>query len=227
MAEAHFSGRGNTPLVLTVPGLNGSGATHWQSIWEANRGDCERVELGMWGTPHRNAWVTKLDHAIKRAPGPVILAAHSLGCLAVAWWAALEGQGYGWPVAGALLVAPPDCDRAEVPRALTGFGPAPKVSLPFPSIVVASRDDQYATLDRQYGMAKFWGSHFVDVGTLGHINAESNIGAWLFGQRLLDRLIAAANDRARRAPADRASAGPWSLYPPPAGSGGEMGEPGI
>ncbi len=41
----------------------------------------------MWNTPHRNAWVIKLDQAIRSAQAPVILAAHGLGCLAVAWWA--------------------------------------------------------------------------------------------------------------------------------------------
>lgn len=222
MASLDLSGRGTTPLVLTVPGLGGSGQGHWQSIWEATRGDCERVDLGMWSTPRRNPWVTKLDHAIKTAPAPVILCAHSLGCLAVGWWAALEGQPYGWPVAGALLVAPPDCDRDDAGRGLGGFSPTPKTGLPFPSIVVASRDDPWASIDRAHSMAKFWGSHFVDVGELGHLNAESGLGAWLFGQRLLDRLIAAAGERARLSPADRSMSGPWSLYPP---SGAEMGEP--
>lgn len=225
MAEADFAGRGTSALVLTIPGLNGSGAAHWQTIWEDTRGDCERVDLGLWSAPRRNPWVTRLDHAIKAAPAPVILCAHSLGCLAVAWWAALEGQPYGWPVAGALLVAPPDCDRADVARTVNGFGPTPKVSLPFPSIVVASRNDDYASIDRSHNMAKFWGSHFVDVGELGHINADSEIGHWLFGQRLLDRLIAAANIRARLLPEDRSNTGPWSLYPPADGPGAEMGDP--
>lgn len=227
MTEADFAGRGTTPLVLTIPGLNDSGPAHWQTIWERSRGDCERVDLGMWGNPRRNAWVTRLDRAIKTAPAPVILVAHSLGCLAVAWWAALEGQPYGWPVAGALLVAPPDCGSPGSVSAVSGFGPTPKVSLPFPSIVVASRNDEYATIDRSHSMAKFWGSHFVDVGELGHINAESGIGHWLFGQRLLDRLIAAANDRARLAPADRSASGPWTLYPAASGPQSDGANPPI
>ncbi|MFX7870436.1 alpha/beta hydrolase, partial [Acinetobacter baumannii] len=50
----------DTPVVLTVPGLGGSGPSHWQTLWEEARLDTKRVELGMWHTPHRNAWVTKL-----------------------------------------------------------------------------------------------------------------------------------------------------------------------
>lgn len=225
MSEAYFAGRATTPLVLTIPGLNNSGPSHWQTLWEERRGDCARVELGMWADPRRNVWVTRVDHAIRNAPGPVILCAHSLGCLAVAWWAAFERQPYGWPVAGALLVAPPDCDRSGAQLPVNGFGPTPRIALPFPSIVVASRNDPYSTIERAHSIAQYWGSHFVDVGELGHINAESSIGSWLFGQRLLDRLIASANDRARRAPEDRSAAGPWSLYPPPSGPGAEMGDP--
>lgn len=225
MSDADFAGRSLTPLVLTIPGLNNSGPAHWQTLWEHTRGDCARVELGMWSTPNRHSWVTKLGQAISKAPAPVILCAHSLGCLAVAWWAALEGQPYGWPVAGALLVAPPDCDRPGIGASIGGFGPTPRTPLPFPSIVVGSRDDPYAHIDRAHSMAKFWGSHFVDVGDLGHINAESGVGPWLFGQRLLDRLVAAANISVRQTPDDRSALGPWTLYPPASGPGAEMGDP--
>ena len=129
------------PTVLTVPGLNGSGPSHWQTLWEQSRPDTARVELGLWSRPLRNAWVTKLDQAIRQAQAPVVLAAHSLGCLAVAWWAQLSGQPYGWPVAGALLVAPADVDRAGAPVELQGFAPTPRFARPFPSLVVASTDD--------------------------------------------------------------------------------------
>ncbi len=43
------------PLILTVPGLNGSGPRHWQTIWEQEIDDVARVELGSWEKPHRNA----------------------------------------------------------------------------------------------------------------------------------------------------------------------------
>jgi uncharacterized protein len=180
------------PLILTVPGLNGSGPAHWQTLWETSRPDTERVELGMWGSPRRNAWVTKLDQAIRNARAPVILVAHSLGCLAVAWWAQLSGQPYGWPVAGALLVAPADVDRPDVRPELKDFAPSPRGMLPFPSIVVASSDDAWVSPQHAHDLASYWGSHFVDAGPIGHINAASGIGWWDEGQTLLDRVIRAA-----------------------------------
>lgn len=180
------------PTVLTVPGLGGSGPSHWQTLWEKGRPDTARIELGMWDRPHRNAWVTKIDQAVASARAPVILVAHSLGCVAVAWWASLSPQPYGWPVAGALLVAPADVDRAGVAPELAPFAPAPKQPLPFPSIVVASSDDPWVTLERAHSLAVDWGSHFIDYGACGHINAASGLGRWPEGLELLDRVIAAA-----------------------------------
>lgn len=183
---------GRRPTILTVPGLGGSGPVHWQTLWEQTRSDCTRAELGMWAEPRRNGWVTKLDQAIRTAQGPVVLVAHSLGCLAVSWWAELGGQPWGWPVVGALLVAPPDVDRADACAAIRGFAPAPLATLPFPSILAASDDDPYCDLQRAFDMARDWGSHFVDLGPCGHVNAASGIGLWHEGQRLLERLIHAA-----------------------------------
>jgi len=176
------------PLILTVPGLNGSGPRHWQSLWEQEITDCARVDLGTWERPHRNAWVNSLNHAIGNAGRPVILVAHSLGCLAVAWWAAMERPAFGSSVVGALLVAPPEVDVAPVDERLSPFAPAPIQPLPFPSIVAASRDDPYVQIHRARRLALFWGAQFADAGSAGHINAESELGRWEFGLFLLSRL---------------------------------------
>lgn len=166
-----FSESPARPVVLTVPGLGSSGPSHWQSLWEDTLPDTQRVELGMWNRPHRNAWVTKLDQAIRTTRAPVVLVAHSLGCLAVAWWAALSPQPYGWPVAGALLVAPADVDRADVHPDIAAFKPSPRQLLPFPSILVASTDDPWIEIEKARSLAPQWGSHFVDAGAQGHLNA--------------------------------------------------------
>ncbi len=184
----HQSALDLEPHILTVPGLDGSGPRHWQTLWERDLDDCSRADLGSWHTPNRNSWVTRLNFAIRDAGRPVVLVAHSLGCLAVAWWAALERPAYGDPVVGALLVAPPEVDVAPVDPRLAGFAPAPIQPLPFPSIVVASRDDPYVEQQRARRLALFWGGQFADAGAIGHVNAQSQIGRWDFGLFLLSRL---------------------------------------
>jgi uncharacterized protein len=189
--DLHESDR-RTPIVLTVPGLNGSGPSHWQTLWEQSRPDTSRIELGMWSQPRRNAWVTKIDQAVRTAQAPIVLAAHSLGCIAVAWWAALSGQPWGLPVAGALLVAPADLSRRPLTAELADFAPTPLRPLPFPSILVASDDDPWIAPDAARSLATAWGSHFVGAGPVGHINAASGLGWWKEGHELLDRVLGTA-----------------------------------
>ena len=76
--------------VLLLPGWQNSGPAHWQTLWEGARPDTSRIDLGMWDRPHRNSWVTKIDQAVAGARAPVILVAHSLGCIATAWWASMR-----------------------------------------------------------------------------------------------------------------------------------------
>lgn len=183
-----------SPLCLMVPGVGGSGPAHWQTLWEQGRRDCERVDLGSLDAPLRNGWVQRIERAVRGRSEPIVLVAHSLGCHAVAWWAELLGAATDGPVVGALLVAPPDVDRADVHPLLARFAPSPRVMLPFPAMVIASRDDPYATIERQREMAGNWLAEFVDIGAAGHINAASGLGAWREGQALLERL---ADRRAR------------------------------
>lgn len=189
MANAGLPDTTRTPLVLTVPGLNNSGPDHWQSVWERQRTDCRRVELGMWDRPHRNTWVNQLNLAIQQAGRPVVLAAHSLGCLAVAWWANLERPGPDSNVLGALLVAPPEVDFFPLDDRIAPFAPTPGEPLQFRSILVASQNDPYMGYRTARRLARTWGSNFADAGRVGHINAESGLGDWPFGQFLLQQLL--------------------------------------
>ena len=81
--------------VLIVPGWYGSGPAHWQTIWEQNHPEYLRVAQNDWRSVHRPDWVQALDRAVRSASGDVILVAHSLGCLAVAWWAATGAGSSG------------------------------------------------------------------------------------------------------------------------------------
>lgn len=71
-----------TPVI--VPGWRNSGAGHWQTLWADTLPGALRVEQADWDWPRRDAWVDRIVQTIRRAPGPVVLAAHSLGCIAVA-----------------------------------------------------------------------------------------------------------------------------------------------
>lgn len=179
---------GKEPLILTIPGLGNSGPGHWQTLWDESLPNCHRVDLGLWDDPHRNTWVNKINLAIQRADRPVVLVAHSLGCLAVAWWAEFEQPTDG-KVIGALLVAPPDVEVRPIDRRLTRFAPFPHGELPFPSVLVASRDDPYMGVGQARQLARAWGSRFADAGEVGHINAEADLGEWTFGKLLLNQLL--------------------------------------
>jgi uncharacterized protein len=195
VSELPIAARDQSPLILIVPGLNDSGSDHWQSVWERQRSDCVRVDLGMWDRPHRNTWVNKLNLAIHRANRPVILVAHSLGCHAVAWWAHYEQPLRGGPVLGALLVAPPDVEAVARDHPIAPFAPVPDIILPFETIVVASHDDHYIAYERARALAQLWGAQFADAGRAGHINADSRLGDWPFGQFLLSQLVARVTGR--------------------------------
>jgi predicted alpha/beta hydrolase family esterase len=64
----------------------------------------------------------------------------------------------------------------------------PRRPLPFRSVVVASQNDEYVSLEQARSYADAWGSRFINVGDAGHINSASNLGAWPVGYALVDGL---------------------------------------
>jgi predicted alpha/beta hydrolase family esterase len=175
---------------LIIPGWAGSGPDHWQSHWERDLANASRVEMPDWLEPRRADWLGTLDRVVRSLTEPPILIAHSLGCLAVAHWAALSTHH----VRGALLVAPADLDRERCPAFLREFAPVPHARLRFPTRVVASDDDPYATLTRVRQIASDWGSDLTVIEGAGHINSESGYGRWPEGRTLLRRFDEDSHD---------------------------------
>jgi predicted alpha/beta hydrolase family esterase len=181
--------------VLIVPGWQGSGPDHWQSDLQSRHPEYERVEQRDWYNVDLEAWVAALHHSITLSQEPVVLVAHSLGCLTIAWWAYLFPEVSGL-VSAALLVAPPDLEcSAERPEPLNCFPPPPRAAFPFPSVLVGSEDDPYMTIDAAARLAADWDSYFINAGTAGHINPASGFGPWPRGERLLDQLVSWSNAR--------------------------------
>lgn len=172
--------------ILLIPGLGGSGPTHWQSHWQTARTGCHRVERCDWNIPDKNSWLDALDDAINAFTTPPLLVAHSLGCALLAHWALRRGSA---PIKGALMVAPADVDnRDTIPAEAACFGPMPLGLLPFPTTVVASTNDSFVELQRAQVFATAWGSDFHNIGAAGHINADSHLGEWDAGWALLQDL---------------------------------------
>jgi predicted alpha/beta hydrolase family esterase len=76
----------------------------------------------------------------------------------------------------------------RTPAEVRSFSPIPLVRLPFPSIVVASTDDPFVSLDRAAAFAAAWGSRLVTIERAGHINADAGFGPWPEGRALLAEL---------------------------------------
>lgn len=171
------------PTVLVLPGYQNSGPEHWQTRWEREHPQYLRVEQADWDFPQLDDWVETLHKAVAAQSGPVVLVAHSLGCITVAHWAARCGR----PVQGALLVAPADIDTVEIEE-LKNFRPIPLEPLPFPSTMVVSSNDPYTALERSRLFSERWGSRLVEAGPFGHLNSESGLGDWPLGKALLAEL---------------------------------------
>jgi len=170
--------------ILIHPGLGSSGPQHWQSIWEKEYG-FTRIEQQEWDAPVRAEWVETINDTVNRYdPETVIIVAHSSACTAVAYWA----QKYNIAIKGALLVGPSDTEADTYPPGTTGFKPVPLIKLPFKSIVVASANDYYVSLERAKLFADSWGSELINIGDAGHINAAAGFGQWDEGLEFLKRL---------------------------------------
>ena len=161
--------------ILIVPGLAGGTPDHWYSRWEGKLPTARRVAQEDWHHPDLALWTGQLVAAVEAAARPTILVAHSLGVITVAHAAHRIAER----VVGAFLVAPPSI---AVLRTIAAVDPAfsdlPEGPLPFPAVLVASRDDPYAGYADSEAMAKAWNVELVDAGASGHLNDESGHGPW-------------------------------------------------
>lgn len=186
------------PTVLIVPGLRDAVATHWQTLLEARLRAAGRPVASVPPLGRENLdcahKVAAIEQAAQSVDGPMIIVAHSGGCLMVAHWA-LQTQR---TVQGALLAAPPDFET-PLPEGYPtldalragGWLPVPRKRLPFPSIVAASQDDPLADFDRIAVLARDWDSRLVDLGRVGHLNPASGYGEWRRAEAFIDELAAA------------------------------------
>lgn len=168
----------DVPAIIAVS--DRSDSSRWLHAFDGSR-----VELGVHGLGRRNVWAARLDEAVQRTRGKVVLIAESVSCFAIAWWARLSPTAYVTDVAGALLLDPLGTGAAKPSVGLKSFS-APSTPLPFPSILytdaeTAEAGAQAATL------ATNWGSRFVHASALALVVAGQ--GCDSDGERHLARLL--------------------------------------
>lgn len=174
-----------TTKILTIPGYAGSGKKHWQSLWENEYENIQRVEQDDWDNPQLASWVKRLNSSINTNEN-YILVGHSLACSLISHWALQHDSS---SIIGALLVSPADVNSPEhTPEQIRNFAPMPLAKLPFKSIVVASNNDPFVSFERATFFAEAWGSRLINIGSYGHINADSELSSWEFGKNLVHEL---------------------------------------
>ncbi|MET3589979.1 putative alpha/beta hydrolase family esterase [Bartonella silvatica] len=173
--------------ILIVPGYKGAGPDHWQTRWEKKLSTARRIKQAHWSKPVYEEWVNEVKIAIAQAQKPVVIIAHSLG-VPTALHATLQ---YPEKICGAFLVAPPDVTNEKIrPKHLMTFGPYNRRKLLFPSVVIASRNDEFCQFSVAEKLANDWNALFVDAGQSGHINEESGHGPWPEGLMVLSHFLA-------------------------------------
>lgn len=165
------------------PGWKGSEPEHWQSHWAQQLGAL-RVENHDWFDPTPTAWLQQLHQTLNQAQKPVIIIAHSLGCVTVAHY--LKNH-LAKNIAGVFLVAPADVERQHAPECLARFAPLPALNFPCPVSVIASDNDPFCVPQRAQIMAQQWGAALTWLPQAGHINVASGHTEWTDGLLLLEQ----------------------------------------
>ena len=189
---------GVLPTILIVPGLRDHVEAHWQTLLTGSlrqRGDTVRCVPPMGRSDLDCASkVAAIEREAQAIGGPLVVVAHSGGCVMVAHWARQTQR----PVLGALLATPPDFET-EMPEGYPtlqalrdgGWLPVPRERLPFPSIAGVSRNDPLGSFEAVSGLARDWGSRIVDLGEVGHLNPASGHGPWPQAMQFIEELAAA------------------------------------
>lgn len=180
---------------LILPGWQDSGEDHWQTHWQQALPISSRLQVTDWLQPDPQDWRESLETTLKQLDGPVVLIAHSLGCINLVNWAEQAPTELLNKIEAALLVAPADVERPGCPEALRPFAPISRQPLPFPALVLGSENDPAASEARIHELAGNWQVSAEILGAVGHINTASGHHRWESGFRWLYQLIKQANQR--------------------------------
>ena len=106
-----------------LAGYGNSGDGHWQRAWHERLPGSVWVEHADWERAGRDEWVADVQKALWNVSGPMVVVAHSLGCLLLAEWCrnhedpSLIGAFLAVPIAASLEIAMQRLQAREEPVA--------------------------------------------------------------------------------------------------------------
>lgn len=173
--------------ILILPGLGGGTEGHWYARWQSGLRTAGSVDLDDWSHPAREPYTDAILSAVAAAERPVVLVGHGYGALAAVHAA---GGLSGGKLRGAFLAAVPDVDAPGLHAVGETYRPLPRDPLPFPSLVLASRNDPHCAFDVAVDLAGAWGSRLVDLRESGTVDPESGHGPWPEGLMTFGKFLA-------------------------------------
>ena len=176
--------------LLIVPRPGGPANGDWTGRWRAKLSTARLVHPADPAERRREAWIDAVTSAARAATRPALFIGHGLGASAI-----VEAAGAldGLDVRGAFLVAPPD--QAGLSRIANEDWTRAR-ALPWPSLVVASRNDPDGAFDAISALASAWGAELVDAGFAGGVDAASGHGPWPEGLMRLAGFLKRLGERA-------------------------------
>jgi predicted alpha/beta hydrolase family esterase len=142
------------PTILLVPRAHDEPPGPWSSLADSGVAGVRRAMLPTTGTADLNRWAAGVATSIDACRAPPLVVAHGFGALATLRATFLFERR----IAGAMLVSPADPDHHGALARL------PAVALPYPTLVVASRDDPTLKLTKAGALATRWGARLVVLG---------------------------------------------------------------
>lgn len=166
--------------IFIVPGYEGAGPTHWQHRMASKLSTARIIDQIDWTYPSLSDAIGELAAAVQASTRPIVFVSHSVGTTLVAHaMPTLQQLQLADRVKGGFLVTPPsELALTEMPNIDPAFALVPREPLPFPSALIASSNDPYATMEQSADLALAWGSKLIEAGEQGHINIASGHGPW-------------------------------------------------
>jgi predicted alpha/beta hydrolase family esterase len=176
--------------ILFLPDTPSVPLDHWQHRWQQKLSTGRSVVPHAHHAPERASWVETVAEAVNAAERPVVLIGHGRGIFAAI--AALPHITQR--IAGGFFAAPYDLDAETAPVSSPHGWPAHiRSRLPFPAMLVGSRNDPACTYEAAEKLAAGWGALMLDAGEAGHIDSESGYGPWPEGSMAFAKFLQKLN----------------------------------